>query len=352
MNLQEVESSSTNNELTSSALKLIMEISINKLKNFQSTLQSPHSGPLMNNNNNNNNNNNLLVNNFNSRSTAHYESQQISTKNTSSTFSPSNRLYRIMVILKIAKKARSMLLTRQTLNASLTNDQSNDTQNITTSECNPINVKQCDFVREQYTPHINPVQMITHSEVRNLHTQKQSEHVYKRVYDDSPSDDPTVYNNKSNKRIFDSKLSGWTPEKRLILNQDIPLHHQNTTNLVSYSRTNSHNFVCIEPNSIKTIFNVNDSDEDLQGNDVNSDDIITYAESYPSSKCRLPIKNSEVCSLDSSRISSNEVILSSTTLQQMNHSIDYDEISSDCGRDMCICLSNSPNSRPLITSII
>nr|CAX72783.1 hypotheticial protein [Schistosoma japonicum] len=348
MNLHEVESSSTNVELTSSTLKLIMEISINKLKNFQNTLQSPHSGPFMN---KKNNNNSLLINNFNSRSTTHYESQQISTKNTSSTFSPSNKLYRIMAILKIAKKARSMLLTQQTLNASLIDDQSNDTQNITTSECNPINVKHYDFVKQQYTPHVNTVQMITPSEVLNSHTQKQSERVHKRVYDDSPSDDTTVYSNKSNKRIFDSKLSGWTPEKRLFLNDEIPLHQQNTTNLVSYS-TNSHNFVSIEPKSIKTMFNVSDSDEDLQSNDADSEDIITCTESYPSSKYRLPIKNSEVCSLDNNRISSNEVILSSATLQQMNHSVDYDEISSDCGRDMCICLSNSSNSRPLITSII
>ncbi|CAH8465878.1 unnamed protein product [Schistosoma rodhaini] len=355
MNLQEVEASY--NEITSSALKLIMEISINKLKNFQSTLQ-PTTGPIIR---STENKNNLLMDNSN-RSTTFESSQHISPKKTSNILSPSNRLYRIMVILKIAKKARSVLLNREALNTPQTDDKSVDVQNISSSENNSnnpsYNTQQCDLVKQPNTPNLSSVQTKTYSELSVSYPSKQNEQMCQRVYDSVP-DNSSACN--GNKRAFDSKLSTPIPEKRAFLNfqSENPLKHdksshQNTSN-VMHSLTTQYNTENMKNSPVEPIFNQNDNNDD-EYDDTNDedddDDVIMYSKSYPLCKCRLSIQNSEVCGLGNDLIAPNKVLLSSTSLQQMNHSMNYEEISNDYGRDMCICLSNSPNSRPLITGII
>ncbi|CAI2724810.1 unnamed protein product [Schistosoma spindalis] len=348
MNLQEVETSY--NEITSSALKLIMEISINKLKNFQSTLQ-PSTGPLLR---STENKNNLLMNNSN-RSTTFESSQHITFKKTSNNFSPSNRLYRIMVILKIAKKARSVLLNREALNTPQTDNKSVDVQNISSSENDSsnhlYNTQQCDPVKQPSTPNQNSIQTKTYSELRVLYPNKQNEQMYQRVYDSVPNNSSVC---TSNKRAFDYKPSTSIPEKRAFLNfqSENPMKcdkssHQDTSN-VMHSLTTPGN---MENSPIKPIFNQHNNN-DKEYDVPNDNDVIVYSKSYPLCKCRLSIQNSEVYSLGNGLMTSNEVLLSSTSLQQMNHSMDYEGISNDYGRDMCICLSNSPNSRPLITGII
>ncbi|CAH8455875.1 unnamed protein product [Schistosoma mattheei] len=351
MDLQEVEASY--NEITSSALKLIMEISINKLKNFQSTLQSS-TGPLIR---SIENKNNLLMDNSN-RSTTIDSSQHISFKKTSNSFSPSNRLYRIMVILKIAKKARSVLLNREALNTPQTDNKSVDVQNISSSENDSnnhsYNTQQCDPVKQPRTPNLSSLQTKTHSELRVLHSNKQNEQVYQCVYDSVPNNSSVCTRNK---RALDSNPSTSIPEKRAFSNfrSESPMKcdkssHQDTLN-VMYSLTTPYNTGNVENSVIKPKFNQH-NDNDDEYDDPNDNDVIMYSKSYPLCKCRLSIQNSEVCGLGNGLIASNEVLLSSTSLQQMNHSMDYEEISNDYGRDMCICLSNSPNSRPLITGII
>ncbi|CAH8453927.1 unnamed protein product [Schistosoma turkestanicum] len=351
MNLQEVECSY--DEITSSTLKLIMEISINKLKNFQNTLQSP-TGPFVK---STENKNNLLLNNSN-RSIPSESSQRVISKTTSNSSSPSNRLYKIMVILKIAKKARTILLDRQTLDTLETDDKSIDVQNISSSESessnNSYNTQQFDDVKQTNTTDLSSVQTNICSELNVTHPNEKNEQMCKSIHE-SGSNNSTVCNN--NKRAFSSKQTPVIPEKRAFLNfqSENPVKcdrslHENTSNLM-YHPNASHNTGNIEHGSIMPIFNKDDNEEEIEYDDAHDNDVIIYPKSYPLCKCRLSIPNSEVCSLGNSRILPNE-LLSNTSHQQINHSIDYDNISNDYQPDMCICLSNSSNSRPLITGII
>ncbi|VDQ03622.1 unnamed protein product [Trichobilharzia regenti] len=377
MDLTEFDSS-CNNELTSSALKLVMEISINKLRNFQNTLQSPVGQQPMKAAATENRNISVSNNNGNSSSES---MPRVTSRRTSSTFSPSNRLYRVMVILKIAKKARSILLTQEAMNTlptNVNNDNNNNSvkainnhdtlpsERISTSHSD--SGEQCNLLNAVKST--TPLPINSSSEMPVLHSTNPNEQRYKRI-SDCNSDDSSV---TSNKRVFDSNLSIWTPENPVLCNpesQEEQLRNSHDCQInvqhVLVSRVeNDNDGVKMEDENTTADDEVDTegSDEDVEDDDEEEEDdedegadssTPNYQDQYSLSRCRMIVQPADIHTLENNRTTSTECLRSSNSnalQQQVSHTMDYNEMNHDCGRDMCICLSNSPNSRPLITGII
>ncbi|CAH8484312.1 unnamed protein product [Heterobilharzia americana] len=289
MNLSSTDSSYS--ELTSSALKLIMEVSINKLRNFQNTLQSSV-GPSMR---TTENKNSTLLTDSSVRTTPLESIQQSPSRRTSSTFSPT----------------RSILLSQQALNSTQTDSEPISLQNTSTSEklvnSHSDNGQQCNLSNISCPTTLTSHSTNTCSDVSTMCSIRHDEQKCKRIYD-CVSDDSSV---SSSKRVFDTKLSAWTCENQVSSNfqhessttDERHLHYNEPINMMYHSSTE---------NSIQA----------------------------------------EMRNSDSNPISSTETLRSNTSLKQITHKMDYDEMNDDCGRDICICLPNSSNSRPLITGII
>ncbi|CAH8475312.1 unnamed protein product [Heterobilharzia americana] len=270
-----------------------------------------------------------------------------------------------MVILKIAKKARSILLSQQALNSTQTDSEPISLQNTSTSEklvnSHSDNGQQCNLSNISCPTTLTSHSTNTCSDVSTMCSIRHDEQKCKRIYD-CVSDDSSV---SSSKRVFDTKLSAWTCENQVSSNfqhessttDERHLHYNEPINMMYHSSTEN-SIVNLQNSTI----NGDDNDEyeeeeeeedDDDDDDDDADDTTMYEESYSSmNKCRLIVQQAEMRNSDSNPISSTETLRSNTSLKQITHKMDYDEMNDDCGRDICICLPNSSNSRPLITGII